>query len=136
MKSLFFVVVLMFLLTSCDWFDLEKKSDDSSSIGGSTNISVNTVGNTFSPAVKIGGVSYPGNSSAIITKIENGIATINVKSKLPANVGQIIGAGAKDASGNLNYDLKVKMTDEGILDYTNKNQLPALLCFSFSFESS
>ena len=55
------------------------------------------------------------------------MATINVKSKLPANVAQIVGAGAKDASGNLNYDLKVKMTDEGILDYTNKDQKPLVL---------
>lgn len=127
MKTTLLLVFVMFVMTSCDWLDFGKKSEDSSSIGGSSSIPANTVGNTFSPAVKIGGVSYPGNSSATITKIEGGIATINVKSKLPANVTQIIGTGAKDASGNLNYDLKVKMTDEGILDYTNKDHDPFVL---------
>jgi hypothetical protein len=127
MKTTLLLILLMFFMTSCDWLDFGKKSEDSSSIGGSTNISVNTVGNTFSPSVKIGGVAYPGNSSATITKIEDGVATINIKTKLPANIAQIIGSSAKDASGNLNYDLKVKMTDEGILDYTNKNHDPLVL---------
>ena len=33
----------------------------------------------------------------------------------------------KDASGNLNYDMKVKMTDEGLLDYTNIDHKPFVL---------
>lgn len=129
MKTTLLLVVVMLLFTSCDWFDFGKKSNDSSSIGGSSDISINTVGNTFSSSIKIGGVPYSGNSSIKITSIEDGVATIHLNSKLPSTlpVTSLIGSSAKDASGNLNYDLKVKMTDEGILDYTNKDHEPFVL---------
>ena len=130
MKTTYLLAVLFFLLlSSCDWFDSVNKDDDSSSLSGSTNIPINTVGNTFSSSIKIGGVPYSGNSSIKITSIDDGVATVHVNSNLPSTlpVASLIGSSAKDASGNLNYDLKVKMTDEGILDYTNKDHEPFVL---------
>ena len=127
MKTNFLLIAMMLALTSCDWFDSVSKSNDSSSISGSTSIPINTVGNTFSPSVRVGSTAFPANGSATITKVEDGVATIHVNSKLPTNVAQLIGSSAKDASGNLNYDLKVKMSDGGILDYTNKGHEPFVL---------
>lgn len=129
MKTISFLVAMVLLLSSCDWLDSISKAEDSGSLGGSTSIGVNTVGNTFSSAVKIGGTAFAANSSIKVTSIENGVATIHVNAKLPSNlpVTKLIGNDAKDASGNLNYDLKAKMTDEGILDYTNKDHSPFVL---------
>ena len=130
MKTTYLLVVLFFLvLTSCDWFDSANKADDSGTIGGSSSISVNTVGNTFLNSVQINGISFAANSSITVTKVENGVATIGVKSKLPANnaLVNLIAAKYKDASGNLDCTGKVKMTDEGILDYTNKDEAPFVL---------
>lgn len=129
MKPLLLVFVLMFLLTSCDWFDFGKKSDDSSSIGGSTNIAVNTIGNTFSSSVLIGTIPFPTNSTIAVTKVDgDGNATVNIEAKLPSvPAAALIATKFKDASGNLNYDMKVKMTDEGLLDYTNIDHKPFVL---------
>jgi len=129
MKPISLLVVVMFLLTSCDWFDSKSKSLDSSSIGGSSSIPVNTIGNTFSSSVLIGTTPFASNSTISVTKVDaDGIATVNIKAKLPNVPGAgLIDAKFKDASGNLNYDMKVKMTDEGLLDYTNIDHKPFVL---------
>lgn len=127
MKTTFLLVALVLLLTSCDWFDFGNKSNDSSSIGGSTNIPVNTVGNTFSSSVQINGTQYPANASISVSNLESGVATISIKAILPPNLPALIEAKYKDALGNLDCEGKVKMTDEGILDYTNKDQAPFVL---------
>jgi len=129
MKTTLLLVFVMFLFTSCDWLDFGKKSEDSSSIGGSSSIPVNTVGNTFSSSVLIGTTPFTSNSSISVTNVDqDGIATVNIKAKLPTVPGAaLIASKFKDATGNLNYDMKVKMTDEGLLDYTNIDHKPFVL---------
>lgn len=129
MKTTLLLVFVMLIMTSCDWLNFGKKSEDSSSIGGSSSIAVNTVGNTFSSYVLIGTTPFPSNSTISVTNVDqDGIATVNIKAKLPAVPGAaLIASKFKDATGNLNYDMKVKMTDEGLLDYTNIDHKPFVL---------
>jgi len=130
MKTTLLFIAVMFAFTSCNWFDSDDKSDDSGTLGGSTEIPANTVGNTYSSSVRIGNSSFASNSSIAITKIDaNGVATVNIKAKLPSTIpaAQLIDAKFKDANGDLNYDMKVKMTDEGLLDYTNIDHKPFVL---------
>lgn len=129
MKTIYLLCVLFVFFTACDWLDLEKKSEDSSTLGGSSDIPVNTVGNTFSSSVKMGSTPFASNASITVSKVENEVATVHINSKLPTSnsISQLIPSGLKDASGNLNCDLKVKFTDEGILDYTNKDHKPLVL---------
>jgi hypothetical protein len=124
-----YLLLLFFLLvlSSCSWFDSEDKSNDSGSISGSTNIAINTVGNTFTNSVRVGFSSYSG--SIAITSVTDGVATVKFQGKIPTNYPILSGIKAKykDASGNLVCEGKFKMTDEGILDYNNKDHKPFAL---------
>ncbi|MBL7967932.1 MAG: hypothetical protein JNK09_13100 [Prolixibacteraceae bacterium] len=127
MKTTYLLLALVLLLTSCDWFDSVSKKNDSSSISGSTNIAVNTVGNTFTNSVRVGMSSYSGSIS--ITSVTDGVATVKFQGKIPANYPILSGIKPKykDASGNLVCEGKFKMTDGGILDYNNKDHKPFVL---------
>jgi hypothetical protein len=128
MKSTYLLIVFfLLLLASCSWFDSEDKANDSGSISGSTNIAINTVGNTFSNSVRVGISSYTG--SIAITSVTDGVATVKFQGKIPTNYPILTGIKAKykDASGNLVCEGKFKMTDEGILDYNNKDHKPFAL---------
>jgi hypothetical protein len=127
MKTTLLLVVVMFLFTSCNWFDFGKKSNDSSSIGGSTNIPINAVGTTFANSVRVGTSTYSGSIS--ITNLADGVATVKVVGKIPTGYPILdkIKSKYKDAAGNLVYEGKFKMTDEGILDYNNFNGDPFVL---------
>jgi len=124
MKKSLFILAIAIAILSC------KKSDsslDSGSIGGSTNIPINTVGNTFSNSVVVGSSAYSG--TITISDVTNGVSTVKFKSAIPTNIPILQGIKAKykDASGNLVCEGKFKMTDQGILDYNNKDHKPFLL---------
>jgi len=127
MKTTYLLVVLCFFLTSCDWFDSLVKTNDSSTLGGSTSIPINTVGTTFANSVRVGLSSY--NGTIAITSITDGVATIKCQGKIPSGypILQTINSKYKDGSGNFVFDGKFKMTDEGILDYNNKGKEPFVL---------
>jgi hypothetical protein len=126
MKTNFFLLAMIVLLSSCDLL----KSDDkgsSDSISGSSAIPINTVGNTFANTVKVGTTSYSG--SIVITSVTDGVAMVKFTGKIPTNITALtqIKSKYKDASGNLNVDGKFKMTDGGILDYNNSAHDPFVL---------
>jgi hypothetical protein len=127
MKTTILLVGMMFLLASCSWLDSKKDSGSSSSIGGSTDIAINTVGNTFSNSVIAGGQMYQG--SIAITSVTDGVATVQFKAAIPSNIPALQGIKAKykDASGNLVCEGKFKMTDAGILDYNNLDHEPFVI---------
>ena len=127
MKTTILLVGVMFLLASCNWLDSKKDSGSSSSIGGTSDIPINTVGNTFSNSVIAGGQMYQG--SIAITSVTDGVATVQFKAAIPANIPALQGIKAKykDASGNLVCEGKFKMTDAGILDYNNLDHKPFVL---------
>jgi hypothetical protein len=124
MKTTFSILVLALVLTSCK---KEDSGNSSSSIGGSTSIPINVVGNTFANSVVVGTASYQG--TIAITKVTDGIATVQFKSAIPSNIPILQGIKPKykDASGNLVCEGKFKMTDAGILDYNNKDHKPFVL---------
>lgn len=127
MKLFRLLIAVFVILTSCNWLDSEGKSEDSTSIGGSTSIPINTVGNTFANSVKVGMSSYTGSIS--ITNVTDGVATVKCQAKIPTNypILQTINSKYKDASGNFVFEGKFKITDEGILDYNNKDKKPFVL---------
>jgi hypothetical protein len=127
MKRIFFLVIVLFALTSCEWIETVIKGDSSSKIAGTTDIPINTVGTTFSSSVVLNGVYFNSNSSVTITKIEDGVDNIHVVSNIPSSIAAQVPAKYKDSSGKLVYDLKVKMTDKGILDYQNMDHEPFVL---------
>lgn len=124
MKTTFSILALALVLTSCT---KEDSGNSSSSIGGSTSIPINVVGNTFANSVVVGTASYQG--TIAITKVTDGIATVQFKSAIPSNIPILQGIKPKykDASGNLVCEGKFKMTDAGILDYNNKDHKPFVL---------
>jgi hypothetical protein len=124
MKSTFLLFAFAIVLTSCKKQD---SNDSSSSISGSSSIPINTVGNTFTNSVVVGTASYQGTIS--ITKVTDGVATVQFKSAIPSNIPILQGIKAKykDASGNLVCEGKFMMTDAGILDYNNKDHKPFVL---------
>jgi len=124
MKTTFSILALALVLTSCT---KEDSGNSSSSIGGSTSIPINVVGNTFANSVVVGTASYQG--TIAITKVTDGVATVQFKSAIPSNIPILQGIKPKykDASGNLVCEGKFKMTDAGILDYNNKDHKPFVL---------
>ncbi len=127
MKTTLFSVLVFLVFTSCNWFDFGKKSNDPHSLGGSTNIPINTVGNTFANTAVIGTTAYHGNIT--VTDVTNGVTTVQFKAAIPSNIPalQSIKPKYKDANGNLVCVGKFKISDEGILDYNNKDHQPLVL---------
>jgi len=128
-KNLLSLILLTLAIccTSCDWFDSNKEPDNE--IGGSSNIAINTVGNTFSSSISVDGKYVTTDASIKIIESVNGVNTMEFKvdlSKVPslAGLNAIIPGNLKDSSGKLNFTTKVKMTDEGILDYSNSDEAP------------
>jgi hypothetical protein len=127
MKKLYFIVVAVMLFPSCDLIESVINPNDSSSIKGTTDIPINTIGNTFTNGVRVGSSYYQGNIK--ITAINDGVATVSFKSTIPPNypILQGIKSKYKDSSGNLTCEGKFKMTDKGILDYNNIDHEPFVL---------
>jgi hypothetical protein len=128
MKKIIILSVFAIAVASCSSFDLFNSS--SSSIGGSTDIPINTVGNNFSPSVYLGtGSFYTGTTSILISEINDGVATIHFTAALPTNQPILNGIKSKylDSKGNLDCEGTFKMTDKGILDYNNIDHEPFVL---------
>ncbi len=126
MRTNVLLLAILFFAVSCDLLNSDSKSSDS--IGGSTDIPINTVGTTFANNVSTGSASYSGNIS--ITNVSSdGVATVKFQAPIPTNIPALQGIKPKykDASGNLVCEGKFKMTDEGILDYNNKDHKPFVL---------
>lgn len=126
MKTNALLLAVLFFTVSCDL--LKSDSESSDSVGGSTDIPINTVGTTFANNVSTGTASYTGSIS--ITNISSdGVATVKFQAPIPTNIPILQGIKSKykDASGKLSCEGKFKMTDEGILDYNNKDHKPFVL---------
>lgn len=120
------VILLAFVLLSCDKVNSSDKSEDPNVLGGDP-VDIGQVGNkTSSSSVIVGGQSYDINSSMEVIKNDGGVATIKVTADL-TNVpalqafNDFIPASMKDASGKINTEVKLKMTTEGIADFFNKD---------------
>jgi len=125
MKKLTIFLAACFMYVSCQ----DPKIATSTTLGGSTDLAMNAVGNEFYGSVKIGNTNFETNESIKVTKSEDGVLTLNVKADLPSSspLTKLIPSSMKDASGKLNTVMKIKNTSEGILDYTNKDGSPFVL---------
>lgn len=113
--SLFFATLL--LLSAC-------KKDKSTTIGGDTDIPLNTIGNTFGTTVNINGEYFDPNEDITLISNDNGVITLKVKANLPPGnpLADLIPAEYKDAEGNLDCNIRFTNTSEGIMDYFNLDQ--------------
>lgn len=130
-RLIYLAVVLLFVTASCE--DLGIGGGNDSTLKGNTDIPVNTVGNEFSTiGFSVNGVWVDFDPQMVITKSEDGVNTIKITADLSKNstlqkLNNLIPASLKDAQGNVNFEMKVKVTDEGWLDYSNADQEPCVL---------
>jgi hypothetical protein len=132
MKSIitFFAFLLIFSLSLVSCSDVEKLingDDDPNTIGGSTEIPINTVGNSFGLSIKSGGKNIDINEDIKVTKNEAGVLTIKVNadlSKYPELAGLISQIPKELISENnkINTEIKIKSTSEGIQDNFNADE--------------
>lgn len=130
-KLTYLAAFLLFVTTSCE--DLGIGGGNDSTLKGKTDIPINTVGNEFSTiGFSVNGTWVDFDPQMVITKSENGVNTIKITADLKSNptlskLNNLIPANLKDAQGKVNFELKVKVTDEGWLDYSNTDQEPCVL---------
>ena len=124
MKNILIVLLSAFIFSSCSKDDSEFVSN---TLGGSTDLPMNEVGNTFSSTTMINGVSYTTSGHVEVIKNEDGVITLHINSKLPEFLSSFFPSRIKDDEGNLDTEIKLKNTSEGVLDYTNMDNKPLLV---------
>lgn len=125
-----FIVVISFISASCE--KLFPKKEDDGTLNGNTDIPLNRTGNTFTSTVSANGSFSNVTSTASITKNDGGVASVRVKANLKSApelgfIKNLIPAKYFDSQGNLDVEGKVKVTDEGFLDYTNADGKPFVM---------
>jgi len=93
-------------------------------LGGDPNINLGQVGNTFTGDFKIGNNSYDLNEELEITSNDNGIVTAKLKadlSQIPelSSLQNIAPSEFLDSEGKVDFDLKFKVTSDGIQEFNN-----------------
>lgn len=134
-KALLLLITVSFIFTGCEKITslFEKPKDDPNSIGGDTNVPINQPGNTISiGTIKFGNNSYDSKESIKVIKNDNGLTTFEVKAEIPKgtdleNLINRIPVNIKDANGNINTTVNLKITSEGIQDFFNKDNKPHTL---------
>lgn len=117
------ILLLMLVGSGCELF--EKAGDDPNVLGGTPDESLTAVGTSYT-------VYFTKNKitegleidTAYITKSSNGVATVRIKAdiqKVDSNIRKLIPAERLDANGNVDTEIKFKVTTEGIQDYYYSN---------------
>jgi hypothetical protein len=114
-KRLVFALLAGIALSACS----QSATDGPNVIGGDTNIPINSIGNDFSPSVTLGGNYLTIPDTMYITKNENGFITYKVWADLSGypQLKAILPPARLDSKGNLNTEIHLKVTSEGIQDY-------------------
>ncbi len=124
-----FFVALFFI--SCDEITNLGKSEDPNQLGGSGNIPIAEVGNTFSISPNLNGKYIDLNESIKISKNENGLVTMDIECDIPnipelkTYIDRIPSNMIKN--GRIKTTLKFKITNEGLQDFFNKDEKPHTL---------
>lgn len=102
---------------------------ESTSIGGDTDIPLNSIGNTFATGVVLNGQYYDPQENITLISNDNGLITLQVKANLPQGhpLTELIPPEYKDAEGNFDATVKFTNTSEGIMDYFNLDQTSFVL---------
>lgn len=122
------LILLGFLFFACD----KDESSDPNSLGGDVKTEISNVGDEFSLAVLVGDQYVNLNDQIKVISNNNGLVTLNIK----ANVSQApkikqlldkIPGNVYDTQGNIDANVQLKVTTEGIQDFFNKDQKPHTL---------
>ncbi|MCX7735435.1 MAG: hypothetical protein N2319_01865 [Candidatus Kapabacteria bacterium] len=126
--SLFLVFSLVFF-ASCDEINnIFNSKEDPNQLGGSGNIPMAQVGNTFDVVPIIGNKVIDLNEKIKIIKNENGVVTMDVECDVP-NIPELKTyidriPSSMISNGRIKTQLKFKITNEGLQDYFNKDGKP------------
>ena len=130
MKKLLSILLVFFV--SYFFIACEDETDDPNTLGGDPNTEISNVGDEFGLGIKIGNTSVNINESIKVISNNNGLVTFEVK----ANVSQVpklktlvdmIPIDVYDSQGNIDVDVQMKVTTEGIQDFFNKDSKPHTL---------
>ena len=119
------LTILMFNI-SCDKNDPVNIPSENY-LGGDTNVTLGQVGNTFTGNFKIGNNYYDVNEDFRILSNVDGIVTANLKadlSQIPelSSLKNIAPPEFLNSDGNIDFDLKFKVTSDGIQDFNNDDK--------------
>jgi hypothetical protein len=109
--------------SSCDLF--EKAEDDANVLGGSPDTSLTAVGTSYYVSIGSSGSSTGLKfDTAYISESANGIIKVRIKANtkdMDTNIRRLLPPDRLDANGNIDTELKFKVTTEGIQDYYYSN---------------
>ncbi len=126
--KIFGLILFGFLFFACD----KDESNDPNSLGGDVKTEISNVGDEFDLSVQVGDQYVNLNDQIKVISNNNGLVTMNIK----ANVSQApkikqlldkIPGNVYDAQGNIDANVQLKVTTEGIQDFFNKDQKPHTL---------
>ncbi|MBM2814462.1 MAG: hypothetical protein HW421_1224 [Ignavibacteria bacterium] len=125
--NFFLVIFSIIFVASCS---VDSSNEDPNTLGGSTDVALAKVGNVFTPSITVAGRAVNFDGSLKVTNNDNGIVTVKAivnTAKLSTDLKDIIDlfpAKYKDSAGNINSDIKFKVTSEGIQDFLNPDDKP------------
>jgi hypothetical protein len=120
------ILIILLFNISCDKNDPVNIPSENY-LGGDTNVTLGQVGNTFTGKFKIGNNYYDVNEDFRILSNVDGIVTANLKadlSQIPelSSLKNIAPPEFLNSDGNIDFDLKFKVTSDGIQDYNNDDK--------------
>lgn len=122
------LILFGFFFFGCD----KEESNDPNNLGGDVKTEISNVGDEFDLSVQVGDQYVNLNDQIKVISNNNGLVTMNIK----ANVSQApkikqlldkIPGNVYDAQGNVDVNVQLKVTTEGIQDFFNKDQKPHTL---------
>jgi hypothetical protein len=114
--------IISYLFVSCSLLDNSSDTEGPNELSGNTNLELTKVGNEYGVFITVGSENLELIDSVYIVKNDNGIVTVKVfieTKNHPLNV--LIPDNLKDNEGNVNTELKFKVTDRGIQDFYYSN---------------
>lgn len=122
--KLFVITAMALAIFSC-------KKDDLGKLGGDTNLDLTQVGRESSVYVETDGGELPEMTMSVVSN-DNGNVTYKVIVDFTGNpdsatIVPLIPANLKDAQNRANFEVKLRITSEGIQDYINDANKPFTL---------
>lgn len=119
---------LIFIITALFFTACKKDVKNSTTLGGDTNVGINTVGNVITCGLKIGSTYATTNEDIKVLSNDNGVLTIKAKLNLPTthSLYSLLPTDIKTSTG-IDATFQFKSTSEGFLDYINADKKPLVL---------
>jgi hypothetical protein len=130
MKKLYYYLFLIsFNLFAISCEDLFNPDENPNELNGNVDIPYSKVDNTFWSSISIDGKYIDVGDSCYISKNDNGIVTLKIQANIKdfpqlKDLVSLIPDDVIDSEGYIRKEFKMKITDEGIQDYFNKDGKP------------